>query len=216
MPKVNVHTASREQLVEAGLRAELADEILKLRRKGKVNLETLDQVPGVGPATLEQLRKLLDFTDPGVGSRADDQWARADDRARAREGGGERRAPEQPARTAATGSIARFGVQEVRDARAAGIETTAEVTRRWADSAAELGRMLVDLVQEQTRYNFEVLTRLTQATDWSQILRIQSEYLRVSLQRGAQLTQRYLEVFRTGTGMAAAANTTRDRAENAA
>ena len=63
MAKPNVHTASRDELVEAGVRAELADEILKLRRKGKIDLEALDEVPGVGPATLEQLRKSLDFRD---------------------------------------------------------------------------------------------------------------------------------------------------------
>ena len=63
MAKPNVHTASRDELVEAGVRAELADEILKLRRKGKIDLEALDEVPGVGPATLEQLRKSLDFSD---------------------------------------------------------------------------------------------------------------------------------------------------------
>ena len=63
MAKPNVHTASRDDLVEAGIRAELADEILKLRRKGKIGLEALDEVPGVGPSTLEQLRKSLDFSD---------------------------------------------------------------------------------------------------------------------------------------------------------
>ena len=63
MAKPNVHTASRDELVEAGIRAELADEILKRRRKGKIDLEALDEVPGVGPATLEQLRKSLDFRD---------------------------------------------------------------------------------------------------------------------------------------------------------
>jgi hypothetical protein len=46
------------------VRAEIADEILKLRRKGKIaGPEALDQVPGVGPATLEQLRQALDFSD---------------------------------------------------------------------------------------------------------------------------------------------------------
>ena len=63
MAKPNVHTASRGELVGAGVRAELADEILKLRRKGKIALVALDEVPGVGPATLEQLRKSLDFSD---------------------------------------------------------------------------------------------------------------------------------------------------------
>ena len=64
MAKPNVHTASRDELVEAGVRAELADEILKRRRKGAIRLEALEEVPGVGPATLEQLRQALDFREP--------------------------------------------------------------------------------------------------------------------------------------------------------
>jgi hypothetical protein len=64
MPKTNVNTASRDELVEAGVRADLADEILKLRRKGKItSADALEEVHGVGPATLEQLRKVLDFSD---------------------------------------------------------------------------------------------------------------------------------------------------------
>jgi len=55
MAKPNVHTASRDELVEAGVRAELADEILKRRRKGKIDLETLDSVQGVGPVVAEAL-----------------------------------------------------------------------------------------------------------------------------------------------------------------
>src|SRR4051812_36876876 len=112
MAKPNVHTASRDELVEAGVRAELVDEILKRRRKGAIRLEELDQVPGVGPATLEQLRQALDFREHqqpgsgngGNGARANEQQQReqADQRARNQEGGGndERRPEEEaPART---------------------------------------------------------------------------------------------------------------------
>ena len=64
MAKMNANTASREQLVEAGIRAELADEILKLRRKEKItSLAALIQLPGNGPFTHARLRSLLDFTD---------------------------------------------------------------------------------------------------------------------------------------------------------
>ena len=49
MAKPNVHTASRDELVEAGVRAELADEILKRRRKGAIRLEALEEVPGSAP-----------------------------------------------------------------------------------------------------------------------------------------------------------------------
>ena len=68
MAKPNVHTASRDELVEAGVRAELADEILKRRRKGAIRLEALEEVPGVGPATLEQLRQVLDFREQQAAS----------------------------------------------------------------------------------------------------------------------------------------------------
>ena len=68
MAKANVNTVSRDELIEAGVRAELADEIVKLRRKGKVGLEALEELPGVGPATLEQLRKALDFSDLAQGT----------------------------------------------------------------------------------------------------------------------------------------------------
>ena len=82
MAKPNVHTASRDELVEAGVRAELADEILKRRRKGAIRLEALEEVPGVGPATLEQLRQALDFREQqaaagnGADSRANEQRGR--------------------------------------------------------------------------------------------------------------------------------------------
>jgi hypothetical protein len=82
MPKVNVNTASRADLLDAGLRAELADEILKIRRRGKIiDPEALDEVPGVGPATLEQLRKVLDFSDqPTSRDDEDDRRAQRDER----------------------------------------------------------------------------------------------------------------------------------------
>src|SRR5215218_10892597 len=66
MARLNVNIASREELVDvAGLRPEVADEVLKLRRKGRIaSAEALCEVPGVGPATLEQAREALDFGAP--------------------------------------------------------------------------------------------------------------------------------------------------------
>jgi DNA uptake protein ComE-like DNA-binding protein len=64
MAKANVNTTSRAQWSRAGIRAELADEILKLRRKEKItSLKALNQLPGIGPFTYARLRTLLDFTD---------------------------------------------------------------------------------------------------------------------------------------------------------
>jgi competence ComEA-like helix-hairpin-helix protein len=66
MVKVSANTAMRKELVEvAGLRPEIADAILEFRGKhGKVtSVDALEELPGVGPATLEQLRKVLDFSE---------------------------------------------------------------------------------------------------------------------------------------------------------
>ena len=84
MPKVNANTASREELVEAaGLRPDLAEAILNFRGKhgGKITEATvLEELPGVGPATIDQLRKALDFSDKGGNgsdqSKADERGCR--------------------------------------------------------------------------------------------------------------------------------------------
>jgi Helix-hairpin-helix motif len=199
VPKTNVNTANREQLVEAGLRAELADEILKLRRKGKItDPEALGELPGVGPATLDRLRESLAFGEPG---------RNGDDRGPA----GERRDVDRPTRAAAEPALgaaraedaARHGLHVVQQAAGAVGELEREVARRAAEGTAELGRVLVDLTVAQARQNLETLTalaeavawdRVAKAVDWDRVLQIQGEYLRVSLERAGQLTQRYLEV----------------------
>src|ERR687883_752471 len=68
MPKLNVNDATREQLVEtAGLRPAVADALLEFRAKhGRITSpEALGELPGVGPATLDQLRDVLDFRGKG-------------------------------------------------------------------------------------------------------------------------------------------------------
>ena len=89
-----------------------------------------------------------------------------------------------------------------------------EPTREAAEGTMELGRALTDLVQEQIRHNFETWTALAGAVDWEQVFQIQREFLRVSLERAARLTQRCLEAARGG--MIAAASATLNQARNAA
>ena len=191
MAKLNVHSASRDDLIKAGIRAEIADEILKRRRKGAISLDMLGEVPGVGPATLEQLRQALDFREQQAtggndgDSRANEQWVQADERARVREGGGGVERPhreEKSARTAealatATTTSTRLGVKVARDTTTAGAGTAAqassdvsriglqiargtrevagEAARRSAQGTAEAGQALTELVQEQTRHNWQ-------------------------------------------------------------
>src|SRR5688500_17020400 len=75
MARPNVHTASRDELRDANVRADVIDEIVKRRRrKGGLTLASLAEVPGVGPATLEQLGQALDFTEPpGEEAEANDK-----------------------------------------------------------------------------------------------------------------------------------------------
>jgi hypothetical protein len=113
-----------------------------------------------------------------------------------------------------TGDAARYGLHVVQRAAGAVGEVQREVTQRSAEGMAELGRALVDLTVAQTRQNLETWTALTGAVDWEQVAKavdwdrvfqIQSEFLRVSLERTVQLTQHYLEVTQTVVTTAASA-----------
>jgi len=283
MAKPNVHTASRDELVEAGIRAELIDEILKRRRRGKIDLEALDEVPGVGPATLEQLRKSLDFReqprngdDRGepngkdaadkaaeAGKRAADQAAEVSARTADQVAETGKRTADQAAETGrrTTVRVAQLGeraadqavevgkrtADQVAQVGARTVEQVAEAGRRTADQAgeitreltdrtgnliqqslrvvqgttdaaralprdvarqsaegtAEIGRTLLSLMHEQTRQNLDTMQalatavdwhRAVKAVDWERVFEIQGEFVRASLDRSAQLTQRYLEV----------------------
>ena len=120
------------------------------------------------------------------------------------------RAAEQGRRTAdqageaaeGTEDVARHGLHVVQRTTDALGRMQREVAQRSAEHTAELGRVFVDLLQEQTQHNLKAFAALTSAVDWDQVARavdwervarIQGEYLRVSLERTAQLARRYLE-----------------------
>src|SRR3954469_18788049 len=125
MPKLNVNDATRDQLVEtAGLRPAVADALLEFRDKhgGKIEgPDALGELPGVGPATLDQLRDVLDFRDKG------EKDGNGRDKA-GREG--EREVRQVAERTAdAAASAARGGVRVAREATEAGAQATTEAAR---------------------------------------------------------------------------------------
>ena len=171
MAKANVNTVSRDELIEAGFRAELADEIVKLRRQGRVGLEALEDLAGVGPATLEQLRKALDFSDLAQGTAETVRGITRESANAAVEAG-------------------RTGLHLARRAAEETGEAQRELTQRTVESTAEFGRDLTDLLQEQARYNLRVWSALG-AADWRQLWQLHAEYLRASLERTAQLTRRW-------------------------
>jgi hypothetical protein len=104
--------------------------------------------------------------------------------------------------------VAHRSVQIVRRAADTVGEVERAAARRSAEGTAELGQAFVELVNAQTRHNLETLTALTntvdwdrvaKAVDWDRVFQIQSAYLRVSLERAAQLTRRYFEVVQAVT-----------------
>jgi hypothetical protein len=89
------------------------------------------------------------------------------------------------------------------DVDTASSEEQPEIGKQAADDAAELGRMFLDLMREQTGQNLEIWRDLTMAVDWEhvarpvdwgRVLELESQYLRQSLERAARLTQCCLEV----------------------
>jgi len=181
MAKVNVNSATRDDLVNvAGLRPDVADAVLGFRRKhGRItDVQALEELPGIGPATVDQLRKALDLGDKG---------GNGGDQARAGE-----RAAETGVRVAST--TAREGLDVVRGAAGAAAGTGREAAGQSAEGAAELGRLWVDLLGEQTRHNLEVATALGRAVRWDEVVQAQGEFVRVSLERLHELNRRYLEI----------------------
>ena len=229
MPKLNVNSASREELVEAGVRADLVEEILKLRRKGRIeSVEVLDAVPGVGPVTLEQLRKTLDFSDKtpsggngdakatqeagtstkettetaaNVAKEATDNVAQLGKQATEQAAAVTREAASQAE------NVVRGGLQFVRRTADATAEVERETVRRAASGTTELSQVFVDLLNEQTRQNIQALTALNEAVDWQRIFQIQSELMTANLERMGELTKRYVEVTQAlATSVMAVAN----------
>ena len=232
MAKVNVNAASREELVDVvGLRPELAEAIVRFRdERGKVvQVDELNEVQGVGPATLEQLRKALAF-----GETAEETAER--ERAKAAQEA-ERTARETAGRTTDVAvSILRSTVETGREAAKAGTEATAstaqgglqvvqrtagvmrevqrETARQSTEGTAEFSKLWMDLLGEQTRANLEFATRFGRTVDWQEVVRIQNEFVRASFGRANELNRRYLEIARSL--MTAAASSAKDEARKAA
>src|SRR3954451_14220035 len=217
MPKLNVNDATREQLVEtAGLRPAVADALLEFRAKhgGKIEgPDALGELPGVGPATLDQLREVLDFRDKGERDKGEKAGNGSD-----KAGNGAEHEVRQTAErtTEAAASVARSGAKVAREVTETGAQATTaaarsglqlvertagafgevqrETAQRSAEATAELGRLFVELLGEQTRHNMEVATAFSRSADWGEIARLQGEFVRTSFERMNRLNGRYLEI----------------------
>jgi competence protein ComEA len=228
---VNVNAVSREELVDvAGLRPELAEAIIRFRdERGKIsNADELDQVQGVGPATLEQLRKALSFGETADEKAERERTEAAQEAERTTREMAERtteaavstmRSTVETGRGAAkagakaASSAAQGGLQLAQRTAGAMSEVQRETARQSAEGTAELGKLWIELLNEQTRHNLAVATALSKAVDWEEVVRAQSEYLRASIERMSQLNRRYLEMVQAT--MAASTSVAQDQTRKA-
>ncbi len=84
-----------------------------------------------------------------------------------------------------------------RDVTGAAFEMSRAASRRSAEGAAELGQVFADLLNEQTKHNVGVLKALAETVSWSEVAKIQSDYVRTSIERAVQFSRRYFEVTQT-------------------
>jgi hypothetical protein len=119
--------------------------------------------------------------------------------------------------------VAHRSLQVVQRTAGAALEVERAVAHSSAEGTAALGQALIDLMNEQTRHNLETWTalahavdwnRVARAVDWDQVFQLQGELLRASMERAAQLTQRYFEVAQAV--MASAADAAKDQAKRTA
>jgi hypothetical protein len=96
----------------------------------------------------------------------------------------------------------------------AAFETSRAAAGRSAEGAAELGQVFAVLANEQAKHNVEVLRTLTQAANWSEVVKIQNDYVRTSIERAVQFTRRYFEVAQAV--MSSTTSVAQDQAQKAA
>lgn len=243
MSKLNVNVATREELAEvAGLRPELAEAIGTLRdERGKLsNIEELDEVQGVGPATLEQLRQALTFgpTAEEKAERERIEAAQEGERERAKAAQeGERVARESAKKTAeVTASAMRSSAEAGHDAAQAGAQAASnaartglqlaqrtagntarvqrETMRNSAEGTVELGKLYTDLLKAQTEHGVQVVAAFGKVFNWNEAVQVQSDFMRASFERMTQINSRYIEIVQAV--MTSAVSDAKHQAEKAA
>lgn len=214
MAKVNVNTATREELLEVGgFKPELVDEILKFRdEKGKIaGVDALKDIKGATKATLDQMRNTFEFGEE-VGKQVAERGVEAAE-ATAR-AGAEATKSAVNAGARVTSIAARSSLQAIKETTDAVAEVEREVVHQASEGTLALGRTLVDLVNEQTAHNVQVVMALSRARHWGEVVQIQNDFLRASMERMAQLTTRYMEVVQ-GV-VTSTASTVKNEADRAA
>jgi hypothetical protein len=230
MAKISLHKATREQLVEgAGLRPLVAEAILKVRdeRGGEIAdisalKDTLSEVKGIGPASLDKLGNVLRVSRQAAKPAAEKPADTAAPAAKASTEDASR-----PTEAAASGvkvagqtaeetaKVIVSGVQAGAEEACRTAEQTAEVTSLVArgsveatsglvdaekaavahssEMASELSQFVARLLNEQVQANIEMLQTLARARTWREALEAQNEFFRGNIERMTSGTSRYVE-----------------------
>ncbi len=80
-----------------------------------------------------------------------------------------------------------------------------ETARQSTEGVTEIGKLWVELLNEQTRHNLQLAATLGRAVNWDELFQLQGEFVRASFERLNQLNSRYLEVVQTMTRATTAA-----------
>ncbi len=214
MAKLNVNTASREELVDvAGLKPAVADSILKFREEsGKIaDLDALREVPRMTSQVIDQLRDTVEFGAEVAKETVRKAGEAATSVARA---GAEstRRIGEK---TAELGSaVTREGAeaaQRVVSSFAAVEKATAE---RSTAAASELSELVASLLQEQMKANVEILQAMSRVQSWTDAIELHNEFFRGNIERMTQGASRYVETMTRL--LSSVANVSREEVKKAA
>jgi competence protein ComEA len=207
MAKVNVNSASREELVDvAGLRPALAEAIVKHREEhGRIaDIDALGDLKGVGAATLEQLKDVLQFgaekAKETAAKTAEAATAAARNGAEVAKAGVEtaQRAVDKGAEVTSIATrqgaeAAQRGAEAAQRVAGQFAETGKAAAERSGETAQDLGRLVVGLMNEQVQANVETLQALARARSWGEALEVQNRYVRGNVERATQGASRYVE-----------------------
>ncbi|HET6469307.1 MAG TPA: helix-hairpin-helix domain-containing protein, partial [Geminicoccaceae bacterium] len=208
--KVNLNRASQDELVEAGLRAASAEAVIKRReQQGRFrSVDELTEVPGIGEATLHELRPRLTVEEGGNGSER--RQEREGEQRQEREQAEQRQEREQAERRQerererAAAEFQRRGretAQQASEVARQGSEQLLAMSRSVAESSGtllqdgtELGDAWLTLWREQMSESTTMLRELSQCYDWRRMLELQLRFMQTSMDRTMQRMTRSAEL----------------------
>ena len=214
MAKLNVNTASREELVDvAGLKPAVADSILKFREEsGKIaDLDALREVPRMTSQVIDQLRDTVEFGAEVAKETVQKAGEAATSVAKA---GAEstRRIGEKTAEVSS--AVTREGAEAARRVVSsfAGVEKAA--AERSTAAASELSELVASLLQEQMKANVEILQAMSRVQSWTDAIELHNEFFRGNIERMTQGASRYVETMTRL--LSSVANVSREEVKKAA